>query len=116
MLSSFFRFHGYGSLKHVYRRGKTERVPFMTLKHLSNPKTEKFRAAVVVGRKVTKSAPKRNRIRRRIYELLRTRANSIAPHSDLIISVFDKRVADMPADKLEGLVFDLLKKSGRLTG
>lgn len=34
-------------------------------------KNEGFKAAVVVSKKITKSAPERNRIRRRIYAVLR---------------------------------------------
>lgn len=71
MISKDLRFHGHGSLNFLYKNGETKRSKHMALKSATNPKRNKPRFAVVVSKKVHKSAVKRNSIRRRIYEIWR---------------------------------------------
>jgi ribonuclease P protein component len=66
MLSRTHRFHGYGSLKKVYANGKSVRGGLIGLKYLAGG-SKPYRVAVVVSKKVHKSAVVRNRIRRRLY-------------------------------------------------
>ncbi len=111
MLRQAHRFHGYGSLKGVYQRGKGVRGSLISLKYGSRDATKPYRVAVVVSRKVHKSAVVRNRIRRRIYEHVRHADASIAPGTDLVFTVFSEQVAELPAPKLESMVADLLGKT-----
>jgi ribonuclease P protein component len=100
MLSRQHRFHGYNSLNHVYRHGQSVSGSLFSIRHVVNQRRQVFRAAVVVSRKVSKSAVVRNRIRRRVYGLLAEwQAEISAPH-DIVISVFDERLSIMPAADL----------------
>lgn len=108
MLAKRFRFHGYGSLKFVYSKGNTSRTRFLSMKYVKNNRRQHSRLAVVVSKKVAKRAPQRNRIRRRIYEAVRTKWVTIEPGYDLAISVFDARLADMSAEELNALINELL--------
>ena len=65
-----YRFHSRGGVKWVYRHGKTVRSQKMSLVFGGNERGF-TRVAVVVSKKVEKTAVGRNRIRRRIYEALR---------------------------------------------
>jgi ribonuclease P protein component len=60
MISRAHRFHGYNSLNFVYRNGQTVRGPLFAIKYTINPKRKSYRAAVVVSKKVNKSAVARN--------------------------------------------------------
>ncbi len=114
MISSLHRFRGYGSLRHVYTRGETVRGPLFAVKVLANPRRDAFRVAIVVSRKVHKSAVIRNRIRRRLYEDLRQLApNFKAPH-DIVVTVFHETVATTPAKELSRQLRSQLKKAGVL--
>jgi ribonuclease P protein component len=73
MISRSHRFHGYNSLRHVYRHGRMARGSQFAVKAALNPRRQTYRVAVVVSRKVNKSAVARNRMRRRLYELVRVR-------------------------------------------
>lgn len=99
MLARRHRFHGIHSLDAVYRRGQTVRGPHCLLRYAHNPKRSDYRVAVVVSKKVNKSAVVRNRIRRRIYEIVRQQ--DLPAGTDLIITVVDGVVATMPADQLQ---------------
>lgn len=101
MISRKHRFRGRRSLDYVYKRGKTIKAGPMSLKYAPS-KNDDYRLAVVVSKKVSKSAVKRNRIRRRLYEQLRIiRADYGQPVKyDLILTAFDESLATMPADKL----------------
>lgn len=111
MLTRRHRFHGYGSLKAVYSRGQNVRGGLINLKFGRRDASKPYRVAVVVSRKVSKSAVTRNRIRRRIYELVRQHDAGIEPGTDLVFTAFSDQLAGIDAANLENLVADLLQKT-----
>lgn len=111
MISKLHRFHGLGALNQVYSKGQTKRSNSTAIKWISPNRRPKTRVAVVVSKKVHKSAVTRNRIRRRIFEIVRFQLEQIHTPSDIIITVFDDSIADIPHDKLEAEISDLLNKS-----
>lgn len=113
MLSRRYRFHGLGSLKRVYQHGRTVRSPMLSLKYLANDRRHEFRAAVVISRKVNKSAVARNRLRRRIFEQIRLQADNISAF-DLVFTVFNEQLGQVTPAGLEQLVLDLLQQAGVL--
>ena len=110
MIARRNRFHGYGSLRYVYQNGKTVRGPLTALKYVANPKRSDYRLAVVVSKKVNKSAVVRNRIRRRLYEA--ARRQQIQQGYDLVLTVFHEGVGELPAEELERLVIAQLRQAG----
>lgn len=108
MIASKNRFHGTNSLNYVYRHGKTLRTKYMAVKYCPNSRRDTFRIAVVVSRKVAKSAPVRNRIRRRIYELLRTQNIADLGNLDIVVTVFDEGVAEISSNDLKNTVEQLV--------
>lgn len=112
MISKDHRFQGHHSLHFVYRKGQTVRGPLMALKYALNPRRTEFRLAVVVSRKTNKSAVVRNRIRRRLYEIIRNRSNFITEAYDLVLTVYNDEVAELPQQKLEKMVDKLLASAG----
>ncbi|HZL08150.1 MAG TPA: ribonuclease P protein component [Candidatus Dormibacteraeota bacterium] len=113
MITAAHRFHGYGSLRGVYQRGQNLRGPLLSLKFNRRDPGRPYRVAVVVSRKVNKSAVTRNRIRRRIYEVVRTTDDRIAPGTDLVFTVFDDKVAALPAAELQASIGELLQKAAQ---
>ncbi len=113
MISRRNRFHGYNSLNHVYRTGKSVRGEYLGLRYVSSKKPD-YRLAVVVSKKVSKSAVVRNRLRRRIYETVRLHRleSDTAWPRDMIISIFDERAVAAPFVELETNVRQLMGKSG----
>lgn len=87
MLAKKYRFHGHGSVRRVYRTGRLARSRLVTLRCVHNPHRVHSRVAVVVSKKITKSAPARNRIRRRIYEVIRTHWGDIKQPQDIVLTV-----------------------------
>ena len=114
MISRKHRFHGYGSLKHVYRNGTTVRGPLFALKAMPNPNRSSYRLAVVVSKKVNKSAVARNRIRRRLYEAVRHHEADITQPYDIVLTVFHSSVTDEPARSLARQVKKQLADAGIL--
>jgi ribonuclease P protein component len=111
MLERRFRFHGHGSLRVVYKYGDVTRNRSLMLKYNKSDKRVHSRATVIVSKKVFKAAAKRNRIRRRIYEVVRKHWDEIDHPYDLVFTVFDKMLFAMPADELEGLVVDVMNQA-----
>ncbi len=112
MLTKEHRFHGQGAIKYVFRKGKSVRGELVSLKFVRNPKLNNFRMAVVVSKKVSKSAPKRNRIRRRLFEVVRTHQENIVPDVDLVFSVYDESLASSSHDNLDKEITGLLNQAG----
>lgn len=111
MISHTHRFHGLGSLKYVYAKGKTVRSASMSLRFAPNTRRTTWRVAVVVSKKVHKSAVKRNRIRRRIYEIVRTARIAEQFSTDIVIIVYDAQVLDMTPQDLQDQIYSLLKQA-----
>jgi ribonuclease P protein component len=107
------RFHGHTSLNFAYKKGQTQRNPQLSLKYVRNDHRQDYRLAVVVSRKVDKSAVRRNRIRRRIYEIVRS-CDIQGPY-DLVFTVFSGQLGMMEAVELRELVVGQLRRAKVLT-
>jgi ribonuclease P protein component len=114
MISSRHRFHGRSSLRFVYQRGQTVRGANISLRYILNPRQKLYRVAVVVSRKVSKSAVVRNRLRRRIYEIVRTHAAQIVQPYDLVFTVYDEAIAELSHANLKKAVVAQLVRAGAL--
>jgi ribonuclease P protein component len=94
MISRKHRFHGHNSLNFVYKNGLTVRGPLFAIKYVLNPRRQTYRAAVVVSRKVHKSAVARNRMRRRLYAALQEFEPQINEPYDIVLTVFHDTLID----------------------
>ncbi len=106
------RFHGHGSLRFVYQNGKTVRGPQFALKYCENSRRSLFRVAIVVSKKTHKSAVKRNRVRRRMYECVRNEAPRISRPYDLVFTVFSDQLIDLPDRDLRTAIKAQLTQAG----
>ncbi len=112
MISRTHRFHGRSSLHRHYNQSKSVRSGFFSLRYAENTRRKSYRAAVVVSRKVSKSAFVRNRVRRRVYEDVRILFKQADMPVDLVFIVYDERVARMPAPELAAEIAKLCQKAG----
>lgn len=110
MIGRTNRFHGRGSIKRLYARGKSVRAGHLALKYAPNGRAS-YRLAVVVSRKVSKSAVVRNRIRRRVYENVRILSSEFVEPHDMALLVYDASLADLPAVDLEAEIKRIIKKA-----
>lgn len=114
MLSHLNRFHGHGSLRYVYRHGETVRGRSFAVKYIANKQRVHSRFAIVVSKKIYKSAVKRNRIRRRIYVILREHKELIHSPHDIVITVLDPMVLVMSREDIAEQLTSLLEKQSLL--
>jgi ribonuclease P protein component len=106
------RFHGYGSLRFVYQKGDSVRGTYSVLRYKVNTRRKNYRLAVVVSRKVNKSAVVRNRIRRRIYEYSRDCLKNVKTPYDLVVVIYSDAVAEVEAEDLRQKVCLLFERAG----
>lgn len=111
MLAQKFRFHGHGSLRFLYKNGQSIRTHSITLKYIENPRRKINRFTVVIGKKVIKSAVKRNRVRRRIYEIIRLEEPTIKNGYDMAFMIFSAEVYSMDSSSLTKLVKQLFSQA-----
>lgn len=111
MLSKQHRFHGNNSLRFVLSKGHTVKVQNMALKSIHNKRTSTFRVAIVVSRKVSKSAVVRNRIRRRIYAVIDDYRTYLTEPHDLVFFVYSDEVTQLSPPELKRRVAKLLKQA-----
>ena len=112
MLDSSHRFHGHGSLRYIYKNGQTVRNGALTLRYLENPRRRTSRFAVVVSKKTLKSAVGRNRIRRRVYEIIRREQPQLKPRHDVVILVFSSELRTTSHEELLGQLQQLFSDAG----
>ncbi|MEI7632583.1 MAG: ribonuclease P protein component [bacterium] len=110
MISLANRFHGHNSLRIPYQKGKSVYSGNLKLIYLDGAK-KNYRVAVVVSKKVHKSAVVRNRIRRRIYEQVRLYMQNNSTLTDFIFVAQSDKLAHMSAKDLNDETLQLLNKS-----
>lgn len=110
MLNKKYRFHSRGGVKFTYRFGKTIRRPDMSLVFAENKKGF-TRFAVVVSKKVLKTAVGRNRIRRRVYEAIRLDFDKFKKPRDYIFVIYNSKIANIPFSELQKQIRSLLEES-----
>ena len=111
MIAQKYRFHGHASLKYVFQHGAGEHGKMFAVRYVENPHRSHPRIAVVVGKKIYKSAVKRNRIRRRIYEIVRPFVKT-APAIDIAIIVNSPDVLHVSHGELTIQLLPIFDKIG----
>lgn len=86
MLPRKNRFHTQGAVRRVMQHGRVARGRMMLMKATTS--RYPTRVAVVVSKKVYKSAVKRNKIRRRIFNIVRHEIRHLHANTDIVITVF----------------------------
>lgn len=111
MIPAPSRFHGHNSLRYVYANGKAVRSQQLTIKWVKNAHRHQSRVSVVVSKKVIKGAIGRNRIRRRLYEYMRTHLPHLNDVYDIVFIATSPELRTMPYTELEPLIDQLLSKA-----
>lgn len=108
MLPKHHRFHGPAGFRWVYSGGRSAHGRYLIVR-IREQHDRPFQVAVVVSRKVHKSAVVRNRIRRRVYEAVRPLlATNDGPA--VIVTVRDPSVQMLPMRTLQQEIRGLLSK------
>ncbi|MBP7760304.1 ribonuclease P protein component [Candidatus Saccharibacteria bacterium] len=108
------RFHGRNSFRSVFKNGTTRRGRVLLMKFTPSPHRPTSRTAVVVSKKTLKSAVKRNRVRRRIFNIVRHELQSLTHHYDIVLTVTSAETVTLPSSDLEheiALLFRHLHRS-----
>lgn len=109
MLSHSNRFHGPNSLRFAYRNGRTVHSHICKVKYVENPRLESSRFAIVISKKVHKSAVGRNRIRRRFYEAIRAHIPHIKPGMDIVLIIVSGEALSLPFQSIHEMIEQLLR-------
>jgi ribonuclease P protein component len=107
------RFIGNKPIERVYKTAKPMRTGAFNIRAKKSG-LEDYRLAVVVSKKVSKSAVVRNRIRRRNFEYVRKNYSGSSKISgqEIIITVFEESVARAKPADLADQLEKLFKKAG----
>ncbi len=108
MIAQQYRFHGYNALQYVYRQGRTVSSSHCLLRYGLNSRRSNCRVAVVVSKKLHKSAVVRNRIRRRIFAAVQGRVSHLAAY-DLVLTVTDVTVETLTEKDINKIISQLLQ-------
>jgi ribonuclease P protein component len=97
----------------VFKEGKYYQQNFITLKMVKNSlKTSRF--GFVIGLKISKKATVRNKIRRRLNEIIRLNLDQIKPGFDLVI-LPKLEIAEKNYQEIKENLIILLKKARMLS-
>jgi ribonuclease P protein component len=95
----------------VYKRGTYGAAGGVLSVKAAPSGRDHIRAVVVVGKKVSKSAVKRNRMRRRLIGELETRLATLKSGYDIVVSVHSD-VSDLPTTELRDRLVQALERAG----
>lgn len=82
------------------------------VKFISNPKRDEPRVAVVVSKKTLKSAVRRNLIRRRLYEYIRTKLPTLGSVYDIVVIVTSSDFINLTHQDMAQQIDQLFAQSG----
>jgi ribonuclease P protein component len=102
------RFHGHNAVSRL--RGNVYHDSNLSLRYAKNTKSD-YRLAVVVSKKTASSAVVRNRIRRRVFEIVRTGRRTENIPIDMVIYIKTADVAKLDSEQLANEVSNLIKKA-----
>ena len=114
MIRKVNRFHGHGSLRYLKNNADDKRSRFFAIKYVENKMRKNSRFSVIISKKIVKSAVSRNRIRRRLFEIIRLNLKNIKPGTDMVIIVFSADLKDINYDEINEVFLKLLKDAGLL--
>ena len=106
MYKKINRFHGHGSIRWVLAKGRTVRGRAMSLRY--DEKQGGLKVAVVVSKKVAKSAVVRNRIRRRVYAVTKELIHPQEARGGYVFLVYVAEVATMSHEELRTHILKLI--------
>ena len=112
MIPVDYRFHGHGSLRYLFKNGQAVRSRHITIKYIANSQRKHSRFSVVVSKKVHKSAVGRNRMRRRLYEILRHEIPALSATYDVALIITNSEVMAMEHTDLARSVTELFTQAG----
>jgi len=115
MLAYQNRFHGHSSLRYVFKNGETIRSRVVTLRYTNNKHRKQSRFSVSISKKVFKSAVKRNRVRRRVYEVVRLVLPELTGVYDVVFIVTSPDLLTMEHPELKDCVLRSLTEAGLLS-
>ncbi|MEK7537047.1 MAG: ribonuclease P protein component [Patescibacteria group bacterium] len=107
-LPSKYRFSNSNQIKEVFKKGKSFNSGFFKIKFIpAAPGLKKF--AFIIGLKVSKKAVVRNKIKRRISEIIRLNLLKIKPGYFIIVIVKPQAANEEPRNLEEALINSLIK-------
>lgn len=109
MLSRKYKLKKDNDFKKVFKNGIYQQKDFIKIKFLKN-NLEINRFSFIVGLKISKKAVQRNKIKRRLEEIIRLNFKQIITGFDIIVFV-DKEILEKEYIKIEENLIYLLKKS-----
>lgn len=112
MIARHYRFHGHGSLKYVSKNASAVRSKWFALKVVRNKFRTHSRVAVVVSRKIHKRAVIRNRIRRRVYEVIRHELPKMPLVHDIVVIVTSSEVWSAESEEVKAILSEQLERAG----
>lgn len=112
MIPVKYRFHGHGSLRYLFKNAQAVRSRHITIKYIANSRRKHSRFSVVVSKKVHKSAVGRNRMRRRLYELVRLEIPKLNGTYDVALIITNSEVMSMEYVELEAGIRELFTQAG----
>lgn len=101
------RFHGGRDIRFILKKGVRSDSASVSLRRY---KSNKSRTAVIVSKKVHKHAVVRNKIRRRIMEIINEQRNSSISTDDFVFVVKDAEVSEMPFERLKKQLLHLINQ------
>ena len=109
MLSRKYKLKKDNDFKEVFKNGRYKEKDFIKIKFLKN-NLEISRFSFIVGLKISKKAVQRNKIKRRLEEIIRLNFKQIITGFDIIIFI-NKEIIEKEYIEIEENLIYLLKKS-----
>jgi len=109
MLSKKYKLKKDNDFKRVFKEGKYYQEDFIKIRVLKN-NLEMSRFGFIIGLKISKKSTQRNKIKRKLEEIIRLNLKQIKPSFDIVVLV-SPRIIEKKYQEMEKTLINLFKKS-----
>jgi len=109
MLPRKYKLKKDNDFKKVFKQGKNYQQEFIKIRVLKN-NSAYSRFGLIIGLKISKKAVERNRIKRRLEEIVRLKLKQIKPGFDIVVLV-NPEIIERNYQEIEKTLISLLKKA-----
>ncbi len=109
MLPQDSRLQNEKDIERVYKKGKSFKEDFLILKVVKS-NLAKSRFVFIISRKVSKKAVARNKIKRRLREIIKKQTKRIAPGFDILV-IARSEIVEKSFLEIEKILIKLLKRA-----
>lgn len=97
------------NFKEIFKKSSIFKIPYLKL-FISKNNSDKMKATVIISKKTSNLATKRNRMKRKIRHILISSKENIPQNINILILVSDSKILEKKSSEIKKEIINIFKK------